>query len=98
MIAETLLGGLPEWKGCYFDGAASLTSKKVTVRKIEFSGAMWVGKNRKQWTEPLRATVTDKTRTKQGVWIGLRVGKTFAESELWAALDAREPTELKHLS
>ena len=81
-IAATLLGPAPGREGCYFDGVDGLASTVKSPRQVQFTGEMWVGGNRTQWLEPLRATVTDKRCTKQGIWIVLWIGNDRAEGEL----------------
>jgi hypothetical protein len=46
---------------------------------------MWIGGNQTQWKELFRARVTDKRRTKQGLWITIWVGKDRAEGDLFTA-------------
>ena len=88
VIATTLLAGAPGREDQYFDGAVGLTSKVKTSRKIEFQGDMWVGGEGTQWTEPLKATVTEKNEKgsrKRRVWISISVGADRAVAELFAA-------------
>jgi hypothetical protein len=92
-VAGAMLGSLPERKSCYFDGVINLASRVKTQRQVEFTGDMWVGENKKQWTEPFRAVVTDKTITKQGIWFVVSVGQSKAEAELWAAFGANGSAE-----
>ncbi len=87
-VAITLFGGFLERKGCYFDGVINLRSQLKTPLQVEFTGDMWVGKNRDQHTEPFRAIVTDKTATKQGIWFVVSVGGNKAEADLWSAFGA----------
>lgn len=85
-IANSLLGALPGRACCYFDGVVNLASRVRKKCQVEFTGSMWVGDGRKQWTEPFLARVTDKTITKQGIWVVISVGTDKAEAELWSAL------------
>ena len=85
LIAENLLDQHSNRKSCYFDGVVDLTSTIKTSRKVEFNGEMWVGQDRAQWTEPFRATATDKRLTKQGIWITVWIGADRAEGELSTA-------------
>jgi len=78
----SLLAAAPGREGCYFDGVDGLTSTVRSPRQVEFTGAMWVGRERSQWLEQFRATVTDKRSTKQGIWIIIWIGGDRAEGEL----------------
>ena len=93
VIATNLLGGLPTRAGQYFDGAVALLSTVKTSRKIEFQGEMWVGGDGTQWTEPFRATVTDKSTTKQGIWVTITVGSDRGEGELFSAFGVTQEAE-----
>lgn len=53
-----------------------------SARKVEFDGAMWGGDQNRQWTDPFRASMVDKTCTKQGIWVTIRVGDEQGEGEL----------------
>lgn len=85
-IAGSLLGALPNRAGCYFDGVVNLAARKRKQGQVEFTGNMWVGDGQRQWTEPFLARVTDKTVTKQGIWVAISVGTDKAQAELWSAL------------
>jgi hypothetical protein len=85
-VAGSLLGALPGRVGCFFDGVVNLAARVRKQRQIEFTGNMWIGDGRRQWTEPFTARVTDRTVTKQGIWVAISVGTDKAEAELWSAL------------
>lgn len=82
VIATTLFGGCSHRSQQYFDGAVGVISTVKTPRQIEFQGEMWVGGDRKQWTESFRATVTDKGSTKQGIWVIMKMESDRGEGEL----------------
>jgi hypothetical protein len=85
-IAQNLVGGSPDYSGCYFDGAGWMIATIHPPRRVEFRGEMWVGRNTNQWREPFHAKVVDKRSTRQGLWITLSVGKNRGEGETSAAL------------
>lgn len=83
VIAAYLMADVPGSLWIYYDGLASLETHVRKARQVEFTGEIWVGDdNRRQWKEALRATVTDKRITKQGIWIVLQIGENRAEGEL----------------
>ncbi len=82
-IATYLMAEVPGSFWIWYDGLASLEAHIRKARQVEFVGEIWVGDdNHKQWKETLRATVTDKRITKQGIWIVLQIGDNRAEGEL----------------
>jgi hypothetical protein len=96
LIATNLLAGTPGREHQYFDGAVGLSSKVRTSRKIEFQGQMWVGGEGTQWTEPLKATVTEKNEKgsrKRRVWISISVGADRATAELFSAFGVSPQAE-----
>lgn len=93
VIATILLGGSPQRSQQYFDGAVGVVSTTKTPRQIEFQGEMWVGEDRKQWTESFHATVTDKRATKQGIWVIMKMGSDRGEGELMSCFGCEEKDE-----
>ena len=89
-ITYRLLGDFPSRKGHYFDGVVGLAAAVKTARQVEFQGEMWVGCNQDQWTEPFHATVTDKSITKEGIWIVVKIGPDRAEGEAMSVCCAEQ--------
>lgn len=89
-IAANLLAEVPDRKFHWYDGVVDLTASIRKLRQIEFKGEMWVGDERGQWKENFRARVTDKRKTKQGIWITLWIGSDRAEGELLTAFGLTE--------
>ena len=81
-ISTYLMAEVPGSFWTWYDGLASLEAHVRKARQIEFVGEIWVGDDHKQWKENLRATVTDKRLTKQGIWIVLQIGDNRAEGDL----------------
>jgi len=94
LIATNLIGASQARKRQYFDGAVGVVSKVKTSRKVEFHGEMWVGRDGTQCTEPFKTTVTDKSSTKQGIWITITVGSDRGEGELFSAFGVPPEAEL----
>jgi len=90
LIAANLLAGSESRIGCYFDGVIGMTATLASSRKLRLDGEMWVGRDKSQWKEPFRATIVDKTSTKQGVWITVWIGEDRAEGEMVSALALKE--------
>jgi hypothetical protein len=86
VVATNLLGNSKHYVGCYFDGAIGITAKLRSPRTIEIQGEIWIGRDRKQWTEPFRVKVVDKQITKQGIWITIWIGQERGEGESIFAL------------
>jgi hypothetical protein len=93
VIANNLLTGSPARKGQYFDGAVGLVSTVKSSRKVEFLGEMWVGRDGTQWAEPFKTTVTDKSSTRQGIWVTITVGSDRGEGELFSAFGVTQAAE-----
>jgi hypothetical protein len=87
-LATRLFSDVPSRNGQYFDGVVGLESKKVEQQKIEFRGEMWVGADKRQWTEPFQATITDMRITKQGFQNVMKIGKDRATGEVLSLFDA----------
>ena len=81
-IATYLMAEVPGSFWVWYDGLASLEAHIRKARQVEFVGEIWVGDDHKQLKETLRATVTDKRITKQGIWIVLQIGETEPK-EIW---------------
>lgn len=90
IIAGNLFAGTESRNGCYFDGVIGVTAASTSPRKLQLQGEMWVGRDTSQWTEPFRATIVDKTSTKQGIWITVWIGDDRAEGEMASALAFRQ--------
>ena len=71
----------------------SMVSTVKTSRKVEFQGEMWVGGDGTQWTEPFKTTVTDKSSTKQGIWVTITVGSDRGEGELFSSFSGAQKAE-----
>jgi hypothetical protein len=85
-IAGKLFEGMRDG-GIWYDGVSGLVYQKKKSRKIEFSGKMWVMQNQKaHWLEEFNATVTDKTITKQGLLIKVKLGEYVAEGDVYELL------------
>ena len=69
-------------RGIWFDGVVGLTAKMRKKAQIDFEGRMWVALGKDQWQERLKARITDKRGSKQGIWIALRIGDDKAEGSL----------------
>ena len=84
-IATYLMAEVPGSFWVWYDGLASLEAHIRKPRQVEFVGEIWVSDDNgkgKQWKEALRATVTDKRVTKQGIWIVLQIGENRSEGNL----------------
>jgi hypothetical protein len=93
VIATNLLSGSPTRKGQYFDGAVGVVSTVKTSRKVEFQGEMWVGGDATQWTEPFKVKVADKSSTKQGIGVIIKVGSDRGEGKLFSAFGVAKQAE-----
>lgn len=94
IIAANLLADFPEREFVWYDGVDGLTARVKTQRQVEFDGEMWVADDRTQWKEDFRATITDKSITKQGIWVIVWLGSDRVEAELSAALDLHNESAL----
>lgn len=70
-------------KGTWYDGVVGMQFSKRKQRQLEITGQIWVAQDStKQRLEPFFARVTDKSVTKQGIWLKVKIGEYEAEGEL----------------
>ncbi|GAG58654.1 unnamed protein product [marine sediment metagenome] len=79
-VATRLFAGVRPYN--WYDGVSGLRTRKRKNLQIEITGDMWVGDvgNSKQWLEPLRARVTDRSVSNEGVWVQMTIGEHSTES------------------
>lgn len=81
IVAHQLFEGVR--KDVYYDGVIELVVSPRKSAQIEISGQMWIGgNNSKQWLEDFHARATDKTCTKQGIWVSMKIGDFHSEGSL----------------
>ncbi len=73
-------------RGIWFDGLAGETFAKRKNRQLEVDGKMWVADSKTQWLEEFHCRITDKTITKQGLEIDMRVGNYRAVGDIFQLL------------
>lgn len=86
IIATRLMAEIPGRECHCYDGVSALEGHTRKARQIEFTGEMWImdyiNLPHRMWKEDFRATVTDKSVTKQGICILLQIGEDRAEGNL----------------